>query len=135
MREKHKTNRVEAVKSGYSLIRVNVPWLRSHCVIGYSTTTLTRSLPPLLAHSLAHSLPCSLARSLPHSLTHQGGVAGVVSVDGTGRGGVHVAEETLDLSQGDSAPTVRHLEDEEEEEGQGQGQRLRGQKKKVRRPP
>ena len=45
---------------------------------------------------------------------HQRGVAGVVAVDGTGGGGVHVAEQTLDLPQGNASSSVRHLADQKQ---------------------
>ena len=42
---------------------------------------------------------------------HQGSIAGVIYVDGTGGGGVHVAEQALDLPQGNSSSSIRHLSD------------------------
>lgn len=43
------------------------------------------------------------------SCSHQRSIAGVVCVDRTGSGGVHVAEQTLDLPQRDPSSPVRHL--------------------------
>ncbi|TNN30270.1 hypothetical protein EYF80_059579 [Liparis tanakae] len=45
---------------------------------------------------------------------HQRGVARVVFVDWTRSRGVHVAEQTLDLPQRDSASSVRHLKNKGE---------------------
>lgn len=66
---------------------------------------------------LCNKLICNHAHSrrllFNEPRTHQRSVARVVLVDRTGSGGVHVAEQVLDLPQGDSASAVRHLEDKE----------------------